>query len=505
MCSELRVAGRNCDEDNAALTVIGTSVGNYQIESLIGEGGMGRVYQALHPGIGRKAAVKVLAAGAAADPHVVGRFVTEARAAAAIRHPNIIDIYDSGVLRNGAPYIVMEYLEGESLARVLRRGPVPLDDALDWACQVAEALAAAHKHSVVHRDLKPDNLFLVPDPRRLGKKQVKVLDFGIAKLQHPTLGQVHSTRTGSLLGTPLYMSPEQCMGMKDIDDRTDIYSLGVILYELCTGRRPFDGDGVYAVITMHVSEPPVPPSTYRPGLPAELEAIILRALAKAPAERQESMAVLLSRLELVRGNTRASTEALLRASPRTREAVFRASSGAVPEIETIGDAAVSKQATAPTARAAGPARRFLPIALAAGVALFALYRWGPLAHQELPPGRAGPAVPLPATPAPATGPLYPESVEIGLESAPSGAAVFVNDVMVGTTPGRYLAARPGEPVAFVFHLQGFAPERIRALPTAGLTVSARFSTPLTRQRPVSTKRKPERAPAHAATDIQTER
>jgi serine/threonine protein kinase len=133
---------------------------------------------------------------------------------------------------------------------------LPLEDAIDWGCQIAEALAAAHAHDVVHRDLKPDNLILVADPRRLGKKQVKVLDFGIAKLQRRTLDQVHKTRTGSLLGTPLYMSPEQCMSQKDIDARTDIYSLGVILYEMVAGRRPFDSDGVYALISMHINEQP---------------------------------------------------------------------------------------------------------------------------------------------------------------------------------------------------------------------------------------------------------
>jgi serine/threonine protein kinase len=142
---------------------------------------MGQVYLALHPGIGRYAAVKVLNPGDAADPQIVSRFITEARAANAIRHPNIVDIYDSGVLEGGTPYIVMEYLEGETLTKVLARGPVAPDEAVDWGCQVAEALAAAHACDVVHRDLKPDNLFLIPDAHRLGKKQVKVLDFGDRK------------------------------------------------------------------------------------------------------------------------------------------------------------------------------------------------------------------------------------------------------------------------------------------------------------------------------------
>jgi hypothetical protein len=266
---------------------------------------MGKVYHAIHPGLGRHAAVKVLPASEAGDPEVVSRFINEARAANAIRHPNIVDIYDSGILANGSPYIVMEYLEGETLRQVLDRGALGLNDILDWGSQLAEALAAAHTDGVIHRDLKPDNLFLVPDFRRPGSKQVKVLDFGIAKLERRTLEQVHRTRTGTLLGTPLYMSPEQCLCVKDVDARSDIYALGVILYEMATGQRPFDGDGLFIVISKHISEPPVAPTTHRPDLPALMEAVILQALAKDPAKRQTSMTQLLGQLQRVRGDSSA--------------------------------------------------------------------------------------------------------------------------------------------------------------------------------------------------------
>lgn len=283
---------------------------------------MGRVYLAAHPGLGRVAAVKVLGTHDWGDSEAVGRFLAEARAANAIRHENIVDIYDSGIVESAGPYIIMEYLEGEPLSQTLTRGPVAVGDLIDWGCQIADALTAAHDNYVIHRDLKPDNLFLVPDPRRLGKMQVKVMDFGIAKLQRAE-DRGYRTQTGVLLGTPLYMSPEQCMSHRDLDARSDIYSFGVILYEMATGRRPFDADSFYVLMSMHISDPPKPPTTYRGDLPGPVEDIILQALAKAPAERQASMAEVLSQLELARGNVAASAEAL----KRSRSARSRSSGG----------------------------------------------------------------------------------------------------------------------------------------------------------------------------------
>ena len=279
--------------------MIGRTIGNYEVQRLIAEGGMGKVYQATHKAIGRQAAVKVLAASDAANPETVSRFLTEARAVNAIRHPNIVQIFDSGMIEGGAPYLVMEYLEGETLTQALSRGGRALDEVLDWAGQIAETLVAAHAQHIVHRDLKPDNLFVVADTRRQDRKQVKVLDFGIAKLQYPCQGQLHRTRTGALLGTPLYMSPEQCLHPRDIDARSDVYSFGVILYEMVTGRPPFDGDSVYVVMNMHLNDPPAPPSSHRDDLPPRLEATILQALAKLPTQRQQSMAEVLSQLEEV--------------------------------------------------------------------------------------------------------------------------------------------------------------------------------------------------------------
>jgi serine/threonine protein kinase len=303
--------------------VIGPTIGNYEVQRLIGEGGMGKVYLAIHRGLGRVAAVKLLGAHDWRDSEAVGRFLTEARTANAIRHENIVDIYDSGMVENAGPYIIMEHLEGQSLTQALSHGPVALDDLTDWGCQIADALTAAHDNYVIHRDLKPDNLFLVPDPRRPGKRQVKVMDFGIAKLQGAEQ-QGYRTQPGGLLGTPLYMSPEQCTSQKDLDARSDIYSFGVILYEMATGRRPFDADSFYALMSMHISDPPSPPTTYRKDLPRAIEDIILQALAKAPADRQGSMAEVLSQLELARGNVAASAEALKRSSSLRSRTTARA-------------------------------------------------------------------------------------------------------------------------------------------------------------------------------------
>ncbi len=217
---------------------------------------MGAVYLAEHPGIGRRVAVKVLHKNYTRDENLLGRFLNEARAANAIRHPNIIEILDSGKQADGTPFLVMELLEGESLAaRIRSRGAMPIPTALEFAYQTASALGAAHKKGIVHRDLKPDNLFVVPDPHDPDRERVKVLDFGIAKLQQSPADSV-KTRTGTLMGTPIYMSPEQCRGTKAVDHRSDIYSLGIILYEMLLGLPPFVSEGFGELVNMHLNVQP---------------------------------------------------------------------------------------------------------------------------------------------------------------------------------------------------------------------------------------------------------
>ena len=273
--------------------VIGLRLNNYEIVSVIGQGGMGTVYLACHTFTGRKAAVKLLHPELVRDQAQVTRFMNEARATTAIGHPNIIDIIDVGLLPDGrTPYLMMEFLQGESLSRRLQRSrPLPIREAIEIACQTASALSAVHACDIIHRDLKPDNLFLVPDPSMLPLPlRVKVLDFGIAKLLSDPSGGSVKTRTGAIMGTPQYMSPEQCRGFaQQIGYRTDIYTLGIIMYEMVCGSPPFVSEGLGDMLMMHVNRPPTPPRSLNADVPDELDAAIMCALAKDPDRRFVSM------------------------------------------------------------------------------------------------------------------------------------------------------------------------------------------------------------------------
>jgi serine/threonine-protein kinase len=282
--------------------VIGELIGSYRITAKVGEGGMGVVYAAEHPLIGRKVAVKVLLPELSNDQEMVNRFFNEARACGMIRHPGLVDIFDFGYHRSGSAYIVMEFLEGSSLTDTVRKqGRPPLAVSLAVARQIASALGAAHAKGITHRDLKPDNIFLVPDSDAPYGYRVKLLDFGIAKLQNDPSQNMHKTKTGSVLGTPLYMSPEQCRGSGQVDWRADIYSLGCMLYELACGRPPIVADGFGEILAKHIYEMPRPPSAFDPSVPAIFEQVIMKALAKNPAERQQSMAEITQSLDRITG------------------------------------------------------------------------------------------------------------------------------------------------------------------------------------------------------------
>lgn len=254
-------------------------IGKYVVKRLLGKGGMGRVYHAYDPFIGRDVALKVMLPELAEDPVLKERFVREAQSAGRLRHPNIVTIYDLGE-DDGVPYIAMEYLEGRDLDEIIRtRVPLAVDEKLDIIRQACEALGYAHAHGVVHRDIKPSNI------RILDPLVVKIMDFGIAKM-----GATHFTQTGIIMGTPHYMAPEQVRGEREkIDGRTDIFALGVVLYEFLTYRRPFEGEHYTTVFYKIVHEPPapLPPDVDIPYL-EDIRAVIEKALAKNVEERYQS-------------------------------------------------------------------------------------------------------------------------------------------------------------------------------------------------------------------------
>jgi eukaryotic-like serine/threonine-protein kinase len=282
--------------------VEGTQVGAYRVLRRIGEGGMGSVWLAEHAMLGRRAAIKVLHPEYCARKEIVARFFNEARAATAITDPGIVQIFDFGHHTDGSAYIAMELLEGEALDRRLERtGSQAVGDALRIMRQVASTLGAAHAQGIVHRDLKPENIFIVPDPEVPGGERAKILDFGIAKLTGDTAPSV-KTQTSALMGTPTYMSPEQCRGAGGVDQRSDVYALGCVLFTLLTGQPPFVAEGLGTLIVMHMSYPPPAPSSLRAGLPPEVDALVLRCLAKDPAQRFASAADLARAIGMLTGS-----------------------------------------------------------------------------------------------------------------------------------------------------------------------------------------------------------
>ncbi len=264
--------------------------GRYRILAKLGEGGMGAVYRGEQISLKRKCAIKLLKPELSSDAGLVKRFNAEAELVAKLSHPNVVNIYDFGQDQDGTLFIAMEFIEGRSLrSAMIADGPLPVRRAVAIAAQVAASLTDAHAHGIVHRDLKPDNVMLTERGRE--KDVVRVLDFGIAKLRDENKQTVQAmTQAGDLVGTPQYMAPEQIRGDR-IDGRTDVYALGAMLYEMVTGRLPFEGPTVMAILSKHLTETPPPPSVRRPdkGIPPPVDALVMASLAKDPAQRIASM------------------------------------------------------------------------------------------------------------------------------------------------------------------------------------------------------------------------
>jgi len=313
--------------ENDSDPLIGELVGSYRIERMVGEGGMGRVYEAVQPAIGARVAIKVITQNLG-DPEFRGRFFAEARAVNLIRHERIVNIIDLTALPDGRPCIIMELLSGAPLEDLIAtRGPLPVGNVLRLASEILDALAATHERGIIHRDLKPANIFVSPEGH------AKLVDFGIAKLGKDLAS--HQTAAGVVVGTVPYMSPEQAVG-DVLDGRTDLFALGVVLYESLTGQRPFVGENVFRLAEEH-RQPVTHPEELRPGLPVAVDALVMQSLSLDPEHRFVSAMAMKS-----------AVESVLEGLPR--EAFAGLGSGAVRALRDFGDgdeAALAAPATAP--------------------------------------------------------------------------------------------------------------------------------------------------------------
>ncbi len=264
----------------------GSRLGNYEVIRKIGQGGMGVVYEGRHLLLPRRVAIKFLLTNQRHDEEQIRRFLGEAVASAQIGHKGVVDIYDYGYDENKTAYLIMEFVDGQSLQAIMKRsGQLPIPMVVRVVRDIAEVLAAAHQSGIIHRDLKPDNIILSRD--EFGKDFVKILDFGVAKFVNAQ-GMSGKTAAGSILGTPWYMPPEQCQGLREVDFRSDIYALGCVCYQMLCGKVPFAGS-LRDVLTAHIHSDPTPPNQFNPSVPPSLEALIQRMMAKDPNHRPSSM------------------------------------------------------------------------------------------------------------------------------------------------------------------------------------------------------------------------
>lgn len=415
-------------------------LGKYRVERLIGRGGMGEVYEARHTVVGRRFAIKFLKQGLTGGQDAHARFLREAQAAGALDNEHIAAVVDFDLAADGAPFLVMEYLNGESLAAVLRReGVLPMRRAIGILLQVCDGLAAAHDAGIVHRDLKPDNLFLVA--RSDAPELVKILDFGVAKLVRGEPDGA-DTQSGAVLGTPLYMAPEQARGEKSVDFRVDIHALGVIAYELLSGQRPHPGDGYNAILAHILTRPVRPLRELCPELPAALLRAVERALAFEPGARQESVVAFAAELLPLAGREVTSRGAQfdLRRPPSEKAgdvtlatADLESPSGGTLQ-SAVGDArSLGSSST-------GPRRRVWPLGLvAAGVAAVWLLGRGNSATPSAAEATAAlPQLPA-ATPSAPNNPAPPAAPV----AAPERAAVTSATPPSSNTSKQLVAPKPG--------------------------------------------------------------
>jgi serine/threonine-protein kinase len=453
--------------DTSPLVLIqeGQVFGNFQVLSRLGSGGMGSVYLAENPAIGKRVALKVIHPDLARNGELVQRFMNEARAVNRIGNEHIVEVHDHGQTPNGEYFFFMEYIHGRTLGEVIgEQGALPVPRALHISAQLADALAAAHAVSIIHRDLKPDNVMLTT---RLGDPDfIKVLDFGLAKMLAEST-DVNLTAQGVVLGTPHYMAPEVCESRKAIDHRADIYSLGVLIFQMMTGRLPFDAASMGGVLIKHVTEPPPAPRGINPAIPPSVEQIILRCLAKQPEARFQSMGELRQALLDPEGYLASGPPVMPSASP-SRFA------GAVPA--ELPDTQISMPPVMPNdvpphmQWPMAPVNRTMHIGAATGVHEAMRRRWPVIAVVLAVAGLTGAAVVLAVTDEPTTvAPVIlfldsgPEALppNVGDAGAAGDRAQQARGVDAGATVTVRLTTRPAG--AQVFDEQGTL---LGATPTA---------------------------------------
>ena len=498
--------GDDTDTD-AAHGAAATMIGPYRVTGALGQGRMAAVHTATHALLGRPAVIKVLSPELSQQRDIVQRFFNEARATTAIRHPGIVEIYDFGWTADGAAFIAMEQLDGETLAQRSRRGRLDWWVALAFARQIAGALGAAHARGIVHRDLTPGNVFLIRDREVPGGERIKLLDFGVAKLTGDLSSAANLTQAGTVLGTPAYMAPEQCRGVA-VDHRADLYALGCVVYELITGRPPFTGQAPGDVLAAHIH---APVATVAPGVavPQAVEQLIHQLLAKSPDARIQTADQLVRAIDAITGRVADVVSIQSRAphAPPPSNTTLSGAAGApsrlwAPPARRPGRTAAILAAAAAVAIIIAAARSHDsgPVAPAAQPEAFPAPAPAPAvpspggatrpphaaddsaqqpARPPVSPGAASASSPDPAPPAPAAPtvpspapaprhpasppagaapqapPSQPPSIALAIDSEPSGAEVVVAGSALGTTPLRRTLPRHDGTLTIVVRLAGY--------------------------------------------------